>query len=77
MQKLNRENIVAMIRTRGSLEGYNMHNPWVVIVGKWLPLGPFTVARWDGESRSWQSANYGIETFEEAMAVASKRGEWS
>ena len=79
MKELNGRKIIAMMRTKGSIMGYDMHNPYVVILDDHVEkVGvSFIVARWDGESKSWQSGDYGISTIEEAMSVAANRGGWS
>ena len=82
-QELNGREIVAMMRTKGSLMGYDVHNPYVVILDDHSAIRGekvgvrFIVARWDGESKSWQSGDYGINTIEDAMTVAANRGGWS
>lgn len=78
-QKLNGRKIVAMMRTKDSLTGYNMHNPYVVILDDHVEkVGmSFVVARWDGKAKSWQSGDYNINTIEKAMTVAANRGGWS
>jgi hypothetical protein len=78
-QKLNGRKIVAMMRTKGSLMGYDVHNPYVVILDDHVEKvgASFIVAQWDGKAKSWQSGDYNIGTIEEAMTVAASRGGWS
>ena len=79
MRELNGRKIVAMVRTKGSLMGYDVHNQYVVILDDHIEKvgASFIVARWDGKLKSWQSGDYNINTIEEAMAVAASRGGWS
>ena len=79
MRELNGRRIVVMMRTKKFLEGYDVHNPYVVILDDHVEkVGvSFIVARWDGKAKSWQSGDYNIGTIEEAMSVAANRGGWS